>query len=101
MSALDIRTRDELRRLTRKQEARPSLPDAANPTPVSGGTGLGQNPTVSGGGTGIASPLVETERTLHTTQMVSSDGLFVWSVPATITFMDADNRTVEFEFSAP
>lgn len=101
MSQLDSRTRDELQRLTRQQTGRQPLPDPANPTPVSGGIGLGQNPTATGSGTGIASPLVETERTLHTTQMVSSDGLFVWSVPATITFLDADNRTVEFQFSAP
>lgn len=80
----------------------PPAPDRAN---IGATTGIGRLKTapaaIASATNGIASPLTESARTLHSTQNVSSDGLFVWSVPATITMLDAEGRTVGFVYAAP
>lgn len=53
----------------------------------------------AGASSSIDSPLTEQSRTVYDTQ--SSDGLFVWSVPATITFNDAHGREVVLIFDQP
>jgi hypothetical protein len=81
------------------------LPPAPERPRINATTGIGKFKNAPAGavasGSGIASPLTEASRTLHTTQAVSSDGLFVWSVPDKITMTDAEGRTVEFIYTSP
>lgn len=52
-------------------------------------------------GSGVASPITEDSRELHTEQAVSSDGLFVWSVPKQISMQDAEGTSLVFVYKVP
>lgn len=97
---MDTSTQTAIQRLAKSRPAVEPLgnPPVMDPLPVT--VSLGRDNTARAtGGEGIASPLSETTRTVYSTQ--SSDGLFVWSVPATITFHDARGREVVMEFDQP
>jgi len=97
-------------RLTRV-EPRGSIPAARGYAEVN------QQPGKGGTGSGLASPLTEgdtadpaspadpvLQRTYHdATQMVSSDGLFVWEIEPikTIRLRDANGDPAEFRFADP
>ena len=98
---MDSRTQASIQRLAKQRAQVDPLQPVAAPKQMLATTALGRDPSTSGTGSGIASPLTETARTLHATQSVSSDGLFVWSVPDTITMIDANGVVVEFIYSAP
>lgn len=52
-------------------------------------------------GSGVSSPITEESRELHTVQAVSSDGLFVWTVPKQISMQDADGLSLVFVYKEP
>ncbi len=98
---MDDRIKKDIERLAFKRPGVQALKGATAPAPIQTQTALGSIDRATSSGSGIASPLTETGRTLHVTQEVSSDGLFVWSVPDTVTMIDANGRTVELIFAAP
>lgn len=95
---MDINTRTDIRRLTKERAQPTALSSADVPAPVQSQTGMGQAQS-AGSGSGISSPLTETSRVTYDTQ--SSDGIFTWSVPDTITFVDAAGREVVLDFATP
>lgn len=100
--SLDQLARDDVRRLARARPQVSALAPAVEPLPISASRATGQPaPSTVGASSAIASPLTETSRSTHTTQAVSSDGLFVWTVPATITMTDANGQVVQFNYAAP
>jgi hypothetical protein len=99
---MDSRLKNDIQRLATRRASVDPLKAAGAPAPILTQTAIGSSAAAGQtGGDGIASPLIETGRTLHATQAVSSDGLFVWSVPDTITMIDAAGRSVEFQFVEP
>ena len=99
---MDKRTQTAVQRLARTRPEVEALPAASAAKAIRSSVGLGRDPATSAAASsGIASPLTETGRTLHATQAVSSDGLFVWSVPEAITMEDAAGRTVVLIYAAP
>jgi len=98
---MDSRTQASIQRLAKQRAPIDPLQPVAAPKQILATTALGRDPSSSASGSGIASPLTETARSLHATQAVSSDGLFVWSLPDTITMSDANGVTVEFIYAAP
>lgn len=81
----------------RKYKTLPDEPAAKGIGPSIGSAA----PSPAPSDTGIASPLTEQSRTYHTTKAVSSDGLFVWSVPNTIVMLDANGETVQMIYAEP
>jgi hypothetical protein len=98
---IDARIQQDIKRLTQERPGVAKLPGAIAPDTISAKTALGLRASSSVSSGGIASPLTEVSRTLHATQAVSSDGLFVWSVPDVITMFDDNGATVELHFLAP
>ena len=97
---IDKRTQTAIQRLAKTLPGVDALPSQIDPNKIAATTSLGQDYKATSG-VGLSSPLTESERTLHATQSVSSDGLFVFSVPDTITMIDASGRVIEFKYSAP
>jgi hypothetical protein len=98
---MDSRTATAIQRLAQKRAAPATLEAVKPPAQILASRSLGRNPAASSTGGAIESPLTEIARSLHATQAISSEGLFVWSVPETITFSDAAGRPVELIFAAP
>jgi hypothetical protein len=98
---MDERLKHDVQRLAYQRPTIPALKGASAPAPILPQTAIGAIDRTGSNGSGIASPLTEVSRTLHATQAVSSDGLFVWSLPDTITMIDANGVTVEFIYAAP
>ncbi len=97
----DRRTKDDIQRLAHKRPGLVKLADATDPEPILAKTGLGSVARPASGGAAIASPVTETSRTWHATKAVSSDGLFTWSVPDTVSMEDANGMIVDFVYLAP
>lgn len=97
---MDRRTKTAIQRLAKTLPEAAALPAQVTPDKILATSGLGQDYKFSGGA-GLASPVTEISRTLHATQAVSSDGLFVWSVPDTITMSDGNGRLIDFVYAAP
>ena len=97
---MDRRTQTAIQRLAKTLPGAAALPSKVEPDKILATAGLGQDYKVSSGA-GLASPVTEISRTLHTTQAVSSDGLFVWSVPDTITMVDGNGRSIDFVYAEP
>ena len=95
----DQRTKDTIQRLAHKRPGLVKLPDAADPAPILTKTGLGSVGRGQSGAASIASPLTEQSRTYHATKVTSSDGLFTWAMPDTVTMLDANGMTVEFIYA--
>lgn len=101
---MDTRLQSDLQRLTARRAGVAALEGAQAPEtiPDQTGTSSGQVVAAAPASSGtIASPLIETSRTYHATKAISSDGLFTWSVPASITMTDANGQTVVFNYAAP
>ena len=98
---MDSRLKEDIQRLAKTRPTVGALAASpkANPVATVTGTGAVSAAAASNGGSGIDSPLTETARTTYNTK--SSDGLFVWAVPAAMTFIDASSRVVVIEFNEP
>ena len=97
----DQRTKDTIQRLAHKRPGVVKLAEAVDPAPILTKTGLGSVARGTAGAGSIASPLTEQSRTYHATKVTSSDGLFTWAMPETVTMLDANGMTVEFIYAAP
>lgn len=74
------------------------LGGAVAPDSIASKTGFGAQKKA---GSGIVSPVTEDSRTNAVTQAVSSDGLFVWTVPEKIQMTDAAGTSIEFVYNPP
>ena len=98
---MDSRTVAAIQRLAKQRATPEALKPAKAPTQILASSSIGRNPAASSGNGGIEGPLTETGRTYHTVKAVSSDGLFTWAVPETISMLDAAGRPVDFIFLEP
>jgi hypothetical protein len=99
---MDSRLKEDIQRLAKTRPTVGALAASPKANPVATVTGRGAVSAAAasnGGSGGIDSPLTETARTTYNTK--SSDGIFVWAVPATMTFVDASSRVVVIEFNEP
>lgn len=91
--------KNDIQRLAHKRPGVVRLPDPSDPDPIPTRTGLGQRTRAGGTGIGISWPLTEDSRTTYATK--SSDGLFTWSVPNVITFVDANGTLGDMILAQP
>ena len=98
---MDSRTVQAVQRLAKTRNEPEPLAPVAAPLQIFASTSIGRNPPASSGAGGIEGPLTETGRTYHTTKAVSSDGLFTWAVPDTISMRDAAGRPVDLIMLEP
>lgn len=91
--------KSDINKLVEPDPRQKPLAGAVAPTSMPSKTGVASRATKSG--SGIVGPIKEQSREMHVVQAVSSDGLFVWSVPKIIAMIDGEGAAVDFEYKVP
>ena len=96
---MDTVTKRAVAKLAYKRDTPALLGDPPRLPVIRETVSLAKDRTDQTTGSGIASPLTEVSRTVYDTK--SSDGIFVFSVPSSITFTDAAGTEVVLVLAQP